>query len=51
MGVVYEAEDTKLAVASGSSAFRVRAWEVMSRGRRPRGGDGGRRALMLAIHL
>ncbi len=26
-------------------------WEVISRGRRPRGGDGGRRALMLAIHL
>ena len=50
MGVVYEAEDTKLAVASGSSAFRVRVWEVMSRGRRPRGGDGGRRALMLAVH-
>ena len=24
MGVVYEAEDTKLAVASGSSAFHVR---------------------------
>ena len=28
MGVVYEAEDTKLAVASGSSAFRVRVWQI-----------------------
>jgi hypothetical protein len=40
MGVVYEAEDTKLAVASGSSAFRVRVWQIMSRGQ----GLGARRS-------
>jgi hypothetical protein len=38
MGVVYEAEDTKLAVASGSSAFRVRVWQITSWRRGPRGG-------------
>ena len=38
-----------LALASALAAFRVRVWEVMSRGQRPRGGARRRRALMLPI--
>jgi len=49
MGVVYEAEDTKLAVASGSSAFRVRVGRLCHEDGGHAGGARRRRALMLPI--